>query len=68
MKSKMKVFIALSAVIVCSVYLLSHAKTASAAKGPKVTDKVGCGDVQFCTASRYVPAQLHPSAQCCFGL
>jgi hypothetical protein len=41
MKSKMKAFIAVSAVIVCLVYLLSHTKTASAAKGPKVTDKVG---------------------------
>ena len=40
MKSKMKAFIAFSAVIVCLVYLLSHTKTASAAKGPKVTDKV----------------------------
>ena len=40
MKSKMKAFIAFSAVIVCLVYLLSHTETASAAKGPKVTDKV----------------------------
>ena len=41
MKPKMKAFIALSAVIICLVYLLSNTKTASAAKGPKVTDKVG---------------------------
>ena len=41
MKRKMKAFIALSAVAICLIYVLSNTKTASAAKGPKVTDKVG---------------------------
>ncbi|XP_028390725.1 peptidyl-prolyl cis-trans isomerase B-like [Dendronephthya gigantea] len=40
MNSKMKVIIVLSAAITCIIFLLSRAKTASAAKGPKVTDKV----------------------------
>ena len=41
MKRKMKAFIALSAVAICLIYVLSNTETASAAKGPKVTDKVG---------------------------
>ena len=47
MKSKMKVIFVISAAITCIIFLLSRAKTASAAKGPKVTDKVGLRVLQF---------------------